>query len=174
MVTCQQKKKKASNPNYKGRSKAITTVVLKEIPVTIPRGPLRVTLRARGRIKELYFHRVMSEREVNNVIVNGFEDINIKEFRFLLPMKDNTLSGCEKQDLNGTGVIKLAGSGSLYIQLQGSVSSTATDGSSHITAAGPMTLPSISKSLKDPVSASCKFVIYLSFFTTATTNNLYF
>jgi len=112
----QHKKKKASNAKYKGRAKALTVVVLKEMPTTIPRGPLQKRLEATGCKKDLYFHCIMSEKEVNDVILDGFENIGIKRFRYLMSMKDNTFAVAKKQGLDGNAIIQLAGSGSIYLQ----------------------------------------------------------
>ena len=70
-------------------------------------------LEATGRLKELHFHRVMSEKEVTDVILNGF---SIKAFKFLVPLKDNTFTTAKKQILNGSALIAMAGSGSVYLQ----------------------------------------------------------
>ena len=52
-MATQHQKKKASNAKYKGRSKALEVMVLKEIPTTIPRGPLKKRLEAVG-YKKVY------------------------------------------------------------------------------------------------------------------------
>ena len=124
VVATQHQRKKASNSKYKGRSKGLKVIVLKEIPTTIPRGPLRKRLDAIGRKKVLFFHRVMSEKEVGDVICDGFKDLGIKRFRYLMPMKDNTLAVAKKQGLDGNAVIQMAGSGSIYLQECLSSSST--------------------------------------------------
>ena len=116
VVATQQKKKKASNTKYKGRCKSVNVVVLKELPNIVPRGSIRTRLETFGRIKDLYFHRVMSEKEVNDVILSGFEDIGVESFRFLKALKGNTLTVAKKQELDGTAIIKMAGSGSVYLQ----------------------------------------------------------
>ena len=116
VVAVQHQEKKASNSKYKGRSKAIEVMVLKEIPTTIPRGPLRKRLEAMGHKKGLFFHRVMSEKEVNRVILDAFEDLGVREFRYLVPLKDNTLTVAKKQRLDGYAIIQMAGSGTVYLQ----------------------------------------------------------
>lgn len=116
IAATQHQKKKASNPKYKGRSKALEVIVLKEIPSTIPRGPFKKRLEAMGRKKTLFFHRVMSEKEVNDVIFDAFEGIGIKSFRYLTPLKDNTLMVAKKQGLDGNALIQMAGSGRVYVQ----------------------------------------------------------
>lgn len=94
----------------------MNVVILKELPNIIPRGPFRTRLETFGRIKDLYFHRVMSEKEVNDVVLSGFEDIGVEAFRFLKALKGNTLAVAKKQELDGAAVIKMAGSGSIYLQ----------------------------------------------------------
>ena len=136
IVASQQQKKKAVNPSYKGRSKALKVIILKELPVTIPRGPLRERLRKAGRIKELHFHRVMSEEEVNSVINSGFEDLEVKGFKFLTPLKDNRLALAKKQGLDGNAIIALAGSGSVYLQESLPVSHVLKDNTTTCTAEG--------------------------------------
>lgn len=117
VVASQQHKKKAVNPNFRGRSKALQVIVLKELSNTIPRGPLRERLKKIGRIKELFFHRIMSEAEVTSTITTGFKETSITHYKYLSAnRKDNRLAVAEKQQLNGDGIIKLAGSGSLYLQ----------------------------------------------------------
>ena len=93
-------------------------VLLKEIPPTIPKGPIRERLKRTGRIRTLNFNRIMSENEVKWSILNGFSDTNIENFHFLQSTKDNRLLKSEHQSVDGNAVIKLAGSGSLYIQQQ--------------------------------------------------------
>ena len=115
-MATQHQKKKAANAKYKGRSKALEVMVLKEIPTTIPRGPLKKRLEAVGRKKGLFFHRVMSEKEVNDVILHAFENLGIRRFRYLIPLKDNTLTVAQKQRLDGYGIIQMAGSGRVYLQ----------------------------------------------------------
>lgn len=55
----------------------------------------------------------MSEVEVASTITTGFKEIGITHYKYLTAnKKDNKLAVAEKQQLNGDGVIKLAGSGS--------------------------------------------------------------
>ena len=44
----------------------------------------------------------MSEKEVNDVIL---ENLGIRGFRYLIPLKDNTLTVAKKQRLDGYGII---------------------------------------------------------------------
>lgn len=82
VVASQQHKKKAANPNYKGRSKALEVVVVTELSA-IPRGPSRDRLEETGRIKELRLHRIMSEVEVTNIITTSFKDVGITGYKYL-------------------------------------------------------------------------------------------
>ena len=111
----EQRRKKAANPSVKGRSKCLKVVALTEIPRCIPKGLQREELRKAGRVKELSFRRVMSEHEVQQVILEGFQ---IKAFQFLQGGHNNTLKVNATQSLDGNAAIQLAGSGSLYIQEQ--------------------------------------------------------
>ena len=115
-MAAQHQKKKASNCKYKGRSKAIEVIVLKEISTTIPRGPLKKRLEAMWCKKGLFFHHVMSEKEVNGVIVDAFKDLGVRGFRYLVPLEDNTLTVAKKQRLDGYAIVQMAGSGSVYLQ----------------------------------------------------------
>ena len=72
MVGEQQRRKKAANPSIKGRSKSVKVVVLTEIP-HIPKGIRRRELRKAGSVKQLSFRCVMSEDEVQRVILKGFQ-----------------------------------------------------------------------------------------------------
>ena len=110
----QQRKKKAAIPRYKGRAKCLTTVVLKDLPSTIPKGGPRDKLKEAGRVKELCFRRILSEKEVNTLILEGFQGIKLSEFEYL-QCKDGSLVVAEKQKLNGNEVIMLAGCGCLYL-----------------------------------------------------------
>ena len=109
MVGEEQRRKKATNPSVKGRSKCPKVVALTEIPSCIPKGLQREELRKAGRVKELSFRRVMSEHEVQQVIHEGFQ---IKAFQFLQGGRDNTLKVNATQSLDGNAAIQLAGSGS--------------------------------------------------------------
>ena len=109
------RQKKAANPAVRGRSKTVIVVVLKDIPRFIPKGIQREELRKAGRVKDLSFHRVMSQEEVRRVILEGFL---IKDFQFLKGNRENTLKVHEAQALDGNRAIQLAGFGSLYVQEQ--------------------------------------------------------
>ena len=69
----------------------------------------------------------MSEKEVNDVIL---ENLGIRGFRYLMSLKDNTLTVAKKQRLDGYGIIQMAGSGRVYLQEYLSSSSVARNVSS--------------------------------------------
>ena len=59
----------------------------------------------------------MSEVEVTSTITTSFKDVGIMGYKYLSAnRKNNKLTVAGKQQLNGNDVIKLAGSGSLYLQ----------------------------------------------------------
>ena len=110
----QQRRKKAVTPG-KGRPKQLQVVILEDIPPTIPKGIARDHLRKENRIKNLHFYRSMSVYETMNIITEAFKDINLKGLKFLQAYKSNCLREADEQALDGAGVIKLAGCGSLYL-----------------------------------------------------------
>lgn len=116
VATEQQRKKKAATPHAKGRSKCLKVVLLKEFPACVPKGGLRVRLTKMGRVKDISFTRILSNVEVESIILNRFEDLGVKKFKFLQACKDNSLKLAENQTLDGNSTIGLAGSGSLYLQ----------------------------------------------------------
>ena len=71
VATERQRRKKAASPYSKGKSKSLTTVVLKNVPSTIPKGVLREHLRKEGRAKELAFRRIMSSDEVRLMVLQA-------------------------------------------------------------------------------------------------------
>ena len=116
VASTRQRQKKAAIPQSKGRVKCITTLVLEDRPKFIPKGKKqREHLVAMGRLKELYFRRMMSAEEVNIIVLEGFKVINLVKFEYLKCQKNNSLIVAENQKLDGNGVIELAGSGCLYL-----------------------------------------------------------
>jgi len=71
VATQRQHHKKAASPYSKGRSKSLTTVVLKNVPSTIPKGVLREHLRKEEHVKELAFRRIMSSDEVRLMVLQA-------------------------------------------------------------------------------------------------------
>ena len=114
VVAKQKAKKKATN--IRKKPKNLNVVLLKEKPESVPRGRVRKNLNKSGRIMKLQFRRCMSPSEIKSIIVDGFKDLgNIEEARFLRCGQDNLMVVNDEQDLNGDGVIELAGQGSLYL-----------------------------------------------------------
>ena len=58
----------------------------------------------------------MTSQEVNTAITTSFAGIYLKQFRYLQGRNDNSITVAENHELNGNGVITLAGSGSLYLK----------------------------------------------------------
>ena len=101
----------------KGRPKQLKVVLLEEIPPSIPKGSVRDRLRKAGRIKDVAVLRSTSPDEVKEDIADAFEELgHMKSLQYLQAHKDNTLHVALEQELDGVGVIKLAGSGSLYVK----------------------------------------------------------
>ena len=116
IAATRQRQKKAAIPQSRGRVKCITTLVLEDQPKFIPKGKKQKEyLIAMGRLKELFFRRVMSAEEVNAIVLEGFKIIKLDKFEYLKCQKNNSLLVAENQKLDGNGVIELAGSGCLYL-----------------------------------------------------------
>ena len=125
-----QRRKKRANLNSKGRSKRLKVLLVKEVPCTLPKGPLREQLSKVGRLKEVSFTRVMSECHCQDVILDAFKAIGLKKFCFLQAHKNHSLQLASNQVLDGNSVINLAGSGSLYLQEAGNNSFASTSAQS--------------------------------------------
>lgn len=110
------RRKKAATPGQ-GRAKRLKVVMLSNIPSSIPKGSRRESLRKNGRVLEIPFHRCMTTNEVIKQIRAAFVGLgDIHNLQFLHAQQDNTLHVAENQHLDGVGVIKLAGCGSLYVK----------------------------------------------------------
>ena len=120
----------------------MSVVALKDLSSVFPKGHIRKTLRRNDRIKELPFLKVQSEDEVRSTIIQGFKDIELKNFQYLRARKDNSLSPAENQKLDGVGIISLAGCGSLYLQ---EVATSLSASSSAKLASDSSPLPGISQ-----------------------------
>ena len=108
--------KKAATPG-KVKTKRLKVVMLSDIQPSIPKGSRRQSLIKDGRILEVAFRRCMMSNEVMEHVRDAFKDLgNVSNFRFLRAHQDNTLQVAEDQQLDGLGVIKLAGCGSLYVK----------------------------------------------------------
>ena len=113
------RRKKAATPGTpgQGRAKRLKVVMLSNIPSSIPKGSRGESLRKNGRVLEIPFHRCMTTNEVIKQIRAAFVGLgDIHNLRFLHALQDNTLHVAENQHLDGVGVIKLAGCGSLYVK----------------------------------------------------------
>ena len=98
----------------KVRTKRLKVVMLSDIQPSIPKGSRRQSL---GQILEVAFRRCMMSNEVMEHVRDAFKDLgNVSNFQFLRAHQDNTLQVAEDQQLDGLGVIKLAGCGSLYVK----------------------------------------------------------
>ena len=118
VVSGNQRKKKAGNPGSSGRPKVLKVVCLQDIPPTIPKGRARDALSREGKIKELPIRRNMSIKDVLASIRTCFAISDSKEVVYLQAHRDNTVNISEEQSLDGCSVIRLAGSGSLYVKIQ--------------------------------------------------------
>lgn len=98
------------------RVKRVNAVMLKNIPSRIPEGIHRNKLKEDGRIIELGFHRSMSSKDTLQLITDAFSDVcQVKKLQFLQANRDNTFQVHQDQDPDGSGILTLAGSGSLYM-----------------------------------------------------------
>ena len=109
-----RRKKSASS---KGRSKQVIVVLLKDIPSSLPIGAAREQLKKKGLVKEIAFQRHLDEDEVKELLSENFEALKDAEVQYLQSHKNNSLSVANEQNLDGVGLINLAGSGSLYLKL---------------------------------------------------------
>ena len=116
-IVAGQHRCKQSASQSKGRSKQITVVLLSNIPSSIPKGAAHEQLKKKGKVREVPFQRYMSEEEVKEVLIEDFECLSYSEVQFLQSHKNNSLSIAMVQDLDGIGVIFLAGCGSLYLKV---------------------------------------------------------
>ena len=80
----------------------------------IPRGASREKLSNNGKIKDIPFFRYMNIKETKAVINEAFSSLG-SELIFLKSKKNNSLAVAEKQELDGSEVIDLAGHGCLYL-----------------------------------------------------------
>ena len=114
VVAAQRAKKKATNQRMK--NKTLSVVLLKEKPSVVPKGRLRAKLLESGRIIKLQFKRCMKSSEVRNIISSGFGEFEgVQTAQYLRCEKNNIMLLNESQELDGDGVIDLAGQGSLYL-----------------------------------------------------------
>lgn len=108
----QQRRKKAVTPSR--REKCVKMVVLESCS-TLPRGSMTDQLERDGQIKQVSLGRFMND-EVKDVILKAFKNLELQHYKYLQCSKGNVLCVYEKQNLNGSDAISLAGSGCLYLQ----------------------------------------------------------
>lgn len=113
IVADQQRKKKAANTRMKPR--VFHVVFLPRLTTFVPRGYQRSKLAREGRILKLTFRRNMSSEDVQTTILDAFSSLSLEKFLFLKCGQDNRLKALEDNDLNGDGIVDLAGQGSVYI-----------------------------------------------------------
>ena len=122
-------KKKAALPKKGkgGKSRSITAVLFKKLPVTVPKGALRKKLSDEGRINKILIRRSMTSSEIKHVISNSFSSfIGAKNVKFVRCDKSNSLKVVDSM-LDGNETANLAGGGSLYLLEVSSVSSLVGD-----------------------------------------------
>ena len=89
------------------------------MPPHVPKGHARSKLTRDGYVKQISFRRSMSIDEVCKTIVAEFSNISgIESAQFLCCEPSNVLCLSKTQELDGDGVIELAGQGSLYLTLK--------------------------------------------------------
>ena len=57
----------------------------------------------------------MKATEVRSIIAEGFQGFNLQNIQFLVCGQDNVLTKFENQDLDGDGIMDLAGQGCAYL-----------------------------------------------------------
>ena len=90
---------------------------LKDIPSSLPKGAAREQLKKKGLVKEIAFQPHLDENEVKELLSENFEALKDAEVQYLQSHKNNSLSVAKEQNVDGVGLINLAGSGSLYLKL---------------------------------------------------------
>ena len=109
----QKKKKKAAIV----KPCTLSLVLLNKHFSAVPKGKSRKSLLAEGRIKKVSISRMMSAENVRSCICNAFSDsVQMSAPAvFLCTGRDNSLDVFQKQDLDGSELIELAGGGSVYL-----------------------------------------------------------
>ena len=117
VASAAHRKKKAAN--LRVRPKSISVVMLESMPTHVPKGHARYKLVKKGHVKQIFFRRNMTAEEVRAIIVGEFAGIdNVQTAQFLRCKPSNVLCLHQEQELDGEGVIDLAGQGSLYLTLK--------------------------------------------------------
>ena len=108
------RRKKSATPE-KVRSKKVKVVMLDVVLPNIPTGSHRQSLLKHNQILEISFRRCMTTKEVKKMICDNFKHLGHVHFQFMHAKQDHILITSEVQQLHGAAVIKLAGSGTLYL-----------------------------------------------------------
>ena len=80
------------------------------MPAIVPK-----RLSKEGRIQKLEFRRTMSCLQTRNAIIKGFAALKLCSLKFLQCTLNNQMCLAADQQIDGEGVISLAGQGSLYM-----------------------------------------------------------
>lgn len=82
----------------------------------VPKSHVHKRLKQAGRIVKLKLMRCMTVTQVREALCDAFSGFdNVETSQFLRCGKDNVMLLNEDQELNGDGIINLAGQGSLYL-----------------------------------------------------------
>ena len=112
-----RRKKKAASTRI--RPKKVSVVLLEAMPPYVPKGHARAKLMKTGLIKQISFCRNMSNIEVRDILVKEFSKVDqVQTAQFLRCEPSNVMCLNPNQELDGDGVIELAGQGSLYLTLK--------------------------------------------------------
>lgn len=93
------------------RPQWLTCVLLPEMP----KSSCRKRLNKVGRIQKLEFRHSMSSLQTRNTIIKGFAALKPYGLKFLQCTSSNEMCLADDQNVDGEGVITLAGQGSLYM-----------------------------------------------------------
>ena len=116
-VAAEAHRRKRAATRGKGKAKKLKVVLLEDVPSSIPKGSQRNKLKNGGRIEEIGFHRQMGAEETRKHIQRAFCGLGcVSNFKYFQGHKDTSLKVSLRQELDGCGVIDLAGFGSLYLQ----------------------------------------------------------
>lgn len=88
-------------------------------------------------IKEVAVRRDMTESDVRKALCTCFNFSSDTNIVYHQVHRDNSLKNNEEQSVDGSGIIRLAGSGSLYVRVQ-ELSKCLTHGSSSSSTSSPI------------------------------------
>ena len=109
-------KKKAAVPRLGGKLRSVTIVLLDTPVSVVPKGKARRALEQNGRVRKAKIHRSMSASDIREVVCKTFSNLPCaRKAKFMCCGQDNYLRFMSNQDLSGDEVVKLAGSGSVYM-----------------------------------------------------------